>query len=600
MKRKMLWKDIGRCFSRSKGRFFSICALVALGCFALVGLQVAGPDMRRTGARYFAQYHLADLTVLGGYGLDESDQAALAQAGGRVEFGYLKDVVVEGTQESLRVFSAPKEISQYELVSGRLPEAEDEIALAAFWEGKYALSDSISLEEKADAAGNRMLRHTTFRVVGFVHSVELLSSLNMGASTAGTGELKGYAVVTPEAFDSEVYAVARLIFSDTEALDPYSAAYRDRMQEHKDALEELLADAPARRLAAVKQEYQKKIDEAQEKLTNGKEQLSDAYQAIAEGEASLRAAKEDYAAAQTELSDRRSQVEAELAAAKAKLDAGRQEYEANRARLDKAKSDFAAADQELTENRKQLDAAWQQYEALAAQGEEQKEQAQTALAAGEKELAAAAQEIAANEAKLNSARAEYEKEKPEADREILEAEQKVADAQAAVDGLSLPSYSVDTRREIPGSQGYRVYGTIAEIVDSLAGIFPIFLYFVAALVALTTMTRFVDEERTRSGTLKSLGYSLGDLLLKFSVYGGAAGLSGAVIGIAAGHTILPRIVYHAYAASFTYPPLELSFYPGVSLAAVAAASVCSLPDLPCSIPFPASRSGSSARFCATI
>ena len=45
MKRKMLWKDIGRCFSRSKGRFFSICALVALGCFALVGLQVAGPDM---------------------------------------------------------------------------------------------------------------------------------------------------------------------------------------------------------------------------------------------------------------------------------------------------------------------------------------------------------------------------------------------------------------------------------------------------------------------------------------------------------------------------------------------------------------------------
>ena len=98
----------------------------------------------------------------------------------------------------------------------------------------------------------------------------------------------------------------------------------------------------------------------------------------------------------------------------------------------------------------------------------------------------------------------------------------------------------------------------------------------AALVALTTMTRFVDEERTRSGTLKSLGYSLGDLLLKFSVYGGAAGLSGAVIGIAAGHTILPRIVYHAYAASFTYPPLELSFYPGVSLAAVAAALGCSV------------------------
>ena len=34
----------------------------------------------------------------------------------------------------------------------------------------------------------------------------------------------------------------------------------------------------------------------------------------------------------------------------------------------------------------------------------------------------------------------------------------------------------------------------------------------AALVTLTTMTRFVDEERINSGTLKALGYEERDII----------------------------------------------------------------------------------------
>ena len=35
-------------------------------------------------------------------------------------------------------------------------------------------------------------------------------NLNQGASTAGTGALKGYAIVPESAFDSDVYMLARL------------------------------------------------------------------------------------------------------------------------------------------------------------------------------------------------------------------------------------------------------------------------------------------------------------------------------------------------------------------------------------------------------
>ena len=55
---------------------------------------------------------------------------------------------------------------------------------------------------------------------------------------------------------------------------------------------------------------------------------------------------------------------------------------------------------------------------------------------------------------------------------------------------------------MPGGEGYKIYETVSEIVDSLAKVFPVFLYFVAALVTLTTMARFVGDERINNGTKK--------------------------------------------------------------------------------------------------
>ena len=63
----------------------------------------------------------------------------------------------------------------------------------------------------------------------------------------------------------------------------------------------------------------------------------------------------------------------------------------------------------------------------------------------------------------------------------------------------MPTYSVYNRRELPGGEGYKIYETVSEIVDSLA---KVFLYFVAALVTLTTMARFVGDERINNGTKK--------------------------------------------------------------------------------------------------
>ena len=80
------------------------------------------------------------------------------------------------------------------------------------------------------------MKRTQFTVVSFVDSSEAISNLNMGQSTAGSGELNGYAVVFPAAFDSGVAMIGRVTFKDTQGLEYWSTTYRDRVSEHKATL----------------------------------------------------------------------------------------------------------------------------------------------------------------------------------------------------------------------------------------------------------------------------------------------------------------------------------------------------------------------------
>lgn len=79
----------------------------------------------------------------------------------------------------------------------------------------------------------------------------------------------------------------------------------------------------------------------------------------------------------------------------------------------------------------------------------------------------------------------------------------------------------------------------------------------------------VEEERINSGTLKALGYSNGDVAKKFVAYGAAAGVLGTVLGVTAGHTVLPLIICNAYHNGFTVPEIQLHFNAGVSLGCLA-------------------------------
>lgn len=116
----------------------------------------------------------------------------------------------------------------------------------------------------------------------------------------------------------------------------------------------------------------------------------------------------------------------------------------------------------------------------------------------------------------------------------------------------------------------------AEKVNSIAKVFPVFFFAVAALVALTTMTRMVDEERTEIGTLKALGFSSRAIAAKYLLYAGAAAVTGGVFGLALGLYLFPTVIINVYRIMYRLPEIHLSFNAPISLGALTAAVICIL------------------------
>ena len=149
MKRKTYWKDLLQSFTGSKGRFLSILTLMMLGSLAVVGLKVASPNMERTAWAYLKDTNAADMTVVADYGLDQADQEELQTlSGADVEFGYMTDLTLANSEDAIRIFSNTEKISKFQVTEGRLPEKEDELALADFWKDRYQIGQVIQLSQK--------------------------------------------------------------------------------------------------------------------------------------------------------------------------------------------------------------------------------------------------------------------------------------------------------------------------------------------------------------------------------------------------------------------------------------------------------------------
>ncbi|WP_050342961.1 FtsX-like permease family protein [Olsenella sp. oral taxon 807] len=215
----------------------------------------------------------------------------------------------------------------------------------------------------------------------------------------------------------------------------------------------------------------------------------------------------------------------------------------------------------LDEGASQLSSAQKRLDASQAELRRQRKDAAHQLASAKGRLEAAAGELRRSRDQLAEARvqhdeglASYTDSKAEVDKRFSKAWQEIQDAQRSIDEIALPDvYTLDRSQ----SESAATYQADTKRMDNIANVFPLMFFLVAALVALTTMTRMVDDERVQIGTYKALGYGKTRIAGRYLLYALVAAGVGATLGVIVLSQLLPYIIMSAYSIIYAVPPLDL-------------------------------------------
>ncbi|MCI5773134.1 MAG: ABC transporter permease [Erysipelotrichaceae bacterium] len=280
------------------------------------------------------------------------------------------------------------------------------------------------------------------------------------------------------------------------------------------------------------EEYEAKIAQAQEKIKQNDE-------LIAQKEARI-----------NEIDTQYPNLEQDLVDASVKLAQLQTEYEAFHAQVELLQKTISTIDQGQAAAKKVIDDLQQKindYNQKIADGQAQLE-AQKAQAAIE--FAKAEQELSNATTSLAKGEIELAKQEEKGKEELEDAYDELVKAQDEIDQIAQANWYILDRNS---HYSYVDYKGAADRIAAIAKVFPVFFYFVAALVCLTTMTRMVDEERNEIGTLKALGYRNSQIAFKYVAYAAIASILGSIIGLAIGAFSFPYIIYMAWNMMYLLP-----------------------------------------------
>lgn len=608
-----MWKTTYREIRQSFGRYAAILAIVALGVGFFVGLMVVTPAMVRNGGRYLNSHDLYDLRLLSTLGFEKDSVDAFT---GRedikaVEGAVSSDFLAVDESGKSRVLVAQtllKVQNQVELKEGRLPEAADEIVVDSSLFSKDDIGKTIQVSDENPEETADLFAYDVYTIVGIADASYYIN-YQRGSTTLGTGRVSGFVYMLPDGFDTDYYTEIFVRLDQNDRI--YSDVYKKKIEDLKTWAEPIAEQEAQNRYDSLKADAQQKVDDAQkelrdqtadartdleeakQKLTDGQKELADGKEQIADAKKQLQQAKQTLAQKQTELNNGRAQLvdgRSQLEAGQVQLDSARAQLNAAIAAAQSAGSQAGAesgvsgsAAVSLAQQLAQLDA---QQAALDAQ-RNQLESSEAELTAGEKQLAAAKRELSSQEEQLNEqeqkladaekeladGQKEYEDGLQTLDEKTADAKEEIADAQKQIDEIQEPDVYVLGRDT---NIGYASYENDSTIVAGIAKVLPFFFFLVAALVCMTTMNRMVEEQRTQIGVLKALGYSEARIMGKYLFYAGSAAGIGSVIGFLIGSTIFPTVIWNAYKIMYHMGDYELMFDPGLAVASLAVALLCSV------------------------
>lgn len=582
---KALRKDFGREIKKSFSRFISILLIAALGVAFYSGIRSAMPAMRNTADAIYDAENLMDIRIISTLGMTENDLEEIKKVEGvkEAEGSFSSDFLCLANSSEIvtKIIAMPKSINDVKVTEGRYPEKYNECVVSREFlqESGLKFGDYVTLTSGTEEDIFETLAAESFEIVGVCKTSYFLNG-DMGTSTIGDGVVDGYVVIPQEAFVTDYFTDIYVTVNGVAELDCYSEEYAEKIEVVINNIKQIADKRCDIRYSEVRAKSSEMLEDARNEYENAKNtaetELAEAYEELLETELLLTDSRKEFEEqkkllenAETELPLRKQQIaeaeaqiaegEKELAKLKATLDEQRDEVEQAKLQFEELKNNPATTPEELEDAEGALLLVTSLYETLDKQviaktkeleeGKKEVEEGKRTIAEVEKILADknaitdADKNLTDAEIKLQRGKEQYEIAKQDAIDELADAEAALAKAETDINNMEVPVWYTLDRNSV---ESYISYTNDSQSIGAIGTVFPIIFFIVAALVALTTMTRMVEEERIQIGTFKALGYTKLSIANKYLLYAFIATLLGSVIGVLLGEYTIPPIVVNAY------------------------------------------------------
>ena len=349
-----LFKDIIREIKRTKSRFFSIFAIIALGAGFFSGLKAACPDMLATQEAYFRDNNLMDIHLLSTYGFDEDDIDAIRAVDGirGIYPTYSKDVFVKNDRNANLIAKmiaipdvttaayADKTIDEPVVLKGRMPQSANECVVEKHSQMRttFNIGDTVSVytTDSENPLSDSLVRDN-WTVVGIVMNPQYIS-YERGNTTIGDGSIDTYIMIPESNFCYEVYTDVYLTMEDAAAYGAFDDGYWNVMDGNVEEFEAVADVRKDERFAEIKNEAERQLADAKKKLADGekeaneelskaKQELDDAYKELTDGEKKLADGKKQYNDGREEYNNSKKEFDEGIADAELKIEEAQAELD---------------------------------------------------------------------------------------------------------------------------------------------------------------------------------------------------------------------------------------------------------------------------------
>lgn len=595
---KPMKKEFLREIRKSFARFLSILLIVALGVAFFSGIKAAAPAMKASADATYDSENFMDICIQSSLGLTQRDIDEIAKVMGveDVEGSYNADFLCSTPDAEVvtSVIALTDRINLVKVTEGRYPEKYYEcIADARFLQKTgHRIGDQIALSTGNGSDVSDKLATNLFTIVGVGNTAYYLNE-DRGRSEIGNGTVDAFLVVPKQAFTMTAFTKIFVKVKQATGLNCFSSKYDRLVGQVKDNINVISATRCDVRYDEFQEESGELIKRAQDRFEDRKQkaldQLEKAYQELSDAQSALDIAQSEIDAKKQEIED-----------AKFLLDTQEQNLPENLERVQQARQNLAELEGQYNNARIQLNynsgvitkleeelrqgaskmsneeyaeaasviygykylaQAYQSsldaikfsieqararidtYERVLNGSPEAIADARLKVETGDEELQKAQKELNEKQGTLDVKKEEYELSKKEMTEEFVEAQATLDAYKHEIENTPRPTWYI-TGREIVDT--YASFENDADGINAIGTIFPIIFFLVAALVSLTTMTRMIEEQRVQIGTLKALGYSKGQISLKYILYALSASLIGAVAGVLIGERLIPSMVVDTY------------------------------------------------------